>query len=67
MIDLLREMKVGQDGVGGPPRVAVVEENGQIIAVRLYLGDDADEENDEEGFVTGFDFDQEELEGSEGE
>jgi hypothetical protein len=35
--------------------VAIVEENGQIIAVRLYAGDEEDEKNDEEGFVTRFD------------
>jgi hypothetical protein len=45
--------------------VAVVEENGQVIAVRLYAGDEEDEENDEEGFVTGFDTDEEDSDGEE--
>ncbi|KAL2063350.1 hypothetical protein VTL71DRAFT_5155 [Oculimacula yallundae] len=27
-----------QDEVGGPPRIAVAEENGQVIAVRFYCG-----------------------------
>ncbi len=46
-------MLVGQDEVGGPPRVALAEENGQVIAVRLYGGPDYDaDESDgtEEGF-----------------
>lgn len=36
-----------------------MEENGQVVAVRLYAGDGDDEENDEEGFVLGFDSDEE--------
>ncbi|KAG4442472.1 hypothetical protein IFR05_002074 [Cadophora sp. M221] len=27
-----------QDEVGGPPRIAIAEENGQVIAVRFYCG-----------------------------
>jgi hypothetical protein len=36
-----------------------VEENGQVIAVRLYAGDEDDEDNSEEGLVTGFDAEEE--------
>jgi hypothetical protein len=39
-----------------------VEENGQVVAVRLYMGDDDDEAHDEEGFVTGFDSDSDDSE-----
>lgn len=52
---------VGQDEVGGPPRVAVAEENGQVIAVRLYGGPDYDED-DSEGTEEGFSSDEDKQE-----
>jgi len=39
---------VGQDEVGGPPRVSVAEEDGQIVAVRIHGGEDEEDEEEEE-------------------
>lgn len=41
-------MIVGQDEVGGPPRVSVAEENGEVVAVRIHGGEDEEDEEDEE-------------------
>ncbi|TVY33821.1 hypothetical protein LSUB1_G007914 [Lachnellula subtilissima] len=53
---------VGQDEVGGPPRVAVAEENGQVIAIRLHRGriydDDEEEEDDSQGTEDGLSSDE---------
>jgi hypothetical protein len=35
-----------QDAVGGPPHVAIAEENGNVVAVRLWLGDDGTNEHE---------------------
>ncbi|KAE8440671.1 hypothetical protein EG329_006835 [Mollisiaceae sp. DMI_Dod_QoI] len=44
-------MNFFQDEVGGPPRIAVAEENGQVVAVRFYEGgEDWEEEGSEKGF-----------------
>lgn len=45
-----------QDEVGAPPRMAVAEEDGQVIAVRMYWHEDDD---DEEGYEEGFDSEEE--------
>ncbi|KAG0651857.1 hypothetical protein D0Z07_0803 [Hyphodiscus hymeniophilus] len=37
-------MSFGQDEVGGPPRVSVAEENGQVVAVRIHGGEDEEDE-----------------------
>ncbi|KUJ24385.1 uncharacterized protein LY89DRAFT_713248 [Mollisia scopiformis] len=43
-------MNFFQDEVGSPPRIAVAEENGQVIAVRFFLGgEDWSSEGTEEG------------------
>ena len=39
---------VGQEAVGGPPRISVAEENGQAVAVRIHGGGDEDEEDEED-------------------
>jgi hypothetical protein len=43
---------VVHDAVGGPPLIPLAEENGQVIAVRLYSGK---EDDPEDGFEEGFD------------
>lgn len=39
---------VGQEAVGGPPRISVGEENDQVIAVRIHGGDNEYEEDEDE-------------------
>ncbi|KAF2427525.1 hypothetical protein EJ08DRAFT_662829 [Tothia fuscella] len=56
-------MNFNQDAVGGPPRVAVVEEDSQVVAIRLYAGDEDDEVDDESGFVKGFNSDESSSDG----
>ncbi|CZR55459.1 uncharacterized protein PAC_05347 [Phialocephala subalpina] len=52
-------MNFYQDEVGGPPRIAVAEENGQIIAVRFYLGPEEEENWKSEGTEDGLESEEE--------
>lgn len=56
-LDVLMWCIVLQDEVGCPPRIAVAEENGQVIAVRFFMGD---EEWESEGLEEGLEGDDEE-------
>ncbi|KAK5999169.1 hypothetical protein PT974_01559 [Cladobotryum mycophilum] len=40
-----------QDEIGGPPYIAVAERDGQVVAIKLFSDEDAEEEGREEGFV----------------
>ncbi|TVY26998.1 hypothetical protein LHYA1_G003852 [Lachnellula hyalina] len=57
-------MNFSQDEVGGPPRVSVAKENGQVIANRLHRGPSYDEEEEDysQGSEEGLSSDEEEDE-----